>query len=106
MAKLEKITIGGREFPCRATMGAMWRFRHETGHEVTDMDLRNMSEVAVWLWCCVASACEADGVEFGMGFLQFADRISPEVMQAWVGGQEEEHPAETETADGEKKTPS
>ena len=96
------IMVGGREYPCRATMGAMLRFKRETGREVTELDLKQLSDVAVWLWCCVSSACRADGVEFDLPLMDFADRLSPEVMTAWMSGEGGE-PDSDGDGDGEKK---
>lgn len=42
----------------------------------------------VFLWCCTASACNADGVEFGMGLEDFADRLDPTQLQLLSGGDE------------------
>lgn len=36
MKKIE-IKIDGKEYPCRQTMGAMLRFKQETGKEVTEI---------------------------------------------------------------------
>ena len=75
--------VGGVEYPCRATMGAMLRFKRETGREVTEMDATSVSDLALWLWCCVASACNADGVSFGLSAMDFADQLSPETLRQW-----------------------
>lgn len=108
-SKMMKIMVGGREYPCRATMGAMLRFKRETGREVTELDMSQMSDLAVWLWCCVLSACAADGVDFGMGLMEFADQLSPDVMTAWVAGEASDESARNRSDgpdgdDGEKKT--
>lgn len=83
MPKIE-ITINGKAYPCRQTMGAMLRFKRETGKEVTDIQGNDFSEMVAWLWCCVASACNHDGVEFGMSLMDFADAMDPEQMSAWA----------------------
>lgn len=70
-----KIVIGKKEYPCRITLGAMLRFQRETGKDVQKMDGNNTIEMATFLWCCVVSACTADGIEFGMSLEEFADRI-------------------------------
>lgn len=31
--KINRINVGGRELPCRVTMGAMVRFKRETGKD-------------------------------------------------------------------------
>ena len=78
-----KITINGKEYPCRQTMGAMLRFKRETGREVTEME-GGLSDLCTYLWCCIVSACAADGVEFAMTLIDFADALSPEDLQAWA----------------------
>jgi hypothetical protein len=77
-----KVTINGKAYPCRQTMGAMLRFKQETGKEVTEID-GGLSDMCTFLWCCVVSACKADGVEFGMSLLDFADSLTPEEMEDW-----------------------
>lgn len=83
MKKLE-INIDGRVYPCRQTMGAMLRFKRETGKEVTEID-GGMSDLCTYLWCCVASASKHDGVDFDMPLLDFADSVTPETLEAWSG---------------------
>ena len=90
-----KITIAGREYPCRQTMGAMLRFKRETGREVSDMEA-GLTDLCTYLYCCVASASAADGADFRMTLTQFADALSPEELQAW---------AETLSADGDPDGP-
>ena len=82
MAKVE-ITVNGKAFPCRQTMGAMLRFKRETGREVTDIK-GDLSDYCTYLWCCVASASHADGLDFDLPLMDFADSIAPEDIQAWV----------------------
>ncbi len=93
------LEVGGRELPCRLTMGAMLRYKQQTGEEVsqlTDGDLEKM----LWLmWCCIESACHADGVDLDMGFDLFCDSLTPADMQRWnelmgQGGDEEEKKSE------------
>lgn len=91
MGKIE-ITINGKAYPCRQTMGAMLRFKHETGKEVTEIK-GDLSDLCVFLWCCLVSACKADDVEFGMSLMDFADSVSPDDLSAWAeatSGKEEE----------------
>lgn len=83
MAKVEVI-IGGVSYPCRPTMGAMLRFKKETGKEITEISETNFSDLCTYLYCCVASACAADKVAFGMSLIEFADALDPEQMQAWT----------------------
>lgn len=77
------ITINGQAYPFRQTMGAMLRFRRETGREVTQMGADALSDMAVYLWCCVRSACQADGVAFDMDLMTFLDSLAPEDLTRW-----------------------
>lgn len=75
-----KINVGGRELPCRVTMGAMLRFKRETRRDVSEMSSGDISDLITFMWCCVSSACVADGTEFGLTLEEFADRMDPESL--------------------------
>lgn len=74
---MRTINVGGRELPCRVTMGAMLRFKRETGRDVSGMSGDDVSDLVTFMWCCTTSACNADGVEFGLTLEEFADRLDP-----------------------------
>lgn len=92
-----KVNVGGTELPCRVTMGAMLRYKRETGHDISEIS-EQLTDVVTWLWCCVASACAADGVEFGYSLQDFADRVEPSAMNAFIASQK------SVPEDGEKKS--
>lgn len=95
MAKIEVI-IGGKAYPCRTTMGAMLRFKRETGKEVTEMT-DGVSDMCTFLWCCVVSSCKADGIPFDMELMDFADSLSQDDLNEWAAKvQEENKPPEGE----------
>ena len=79
-----KVTVKGVEYPCRPTMGAMIRFKQLTGKEVTEMKETDLSELCIYLYCCVASASAADGKDFDMTSLEFADALDQKDLQQWV----------------------
>lgn len=83
MARVEVI-VNGVAYPCKPTMGAMLRFKKETGKEVTELTGDNFSDLCVYLYCCVASACAAEKIGFELSLMEFADALSPEDMQAWT----------------------
>lgn len=83
MEKVE-IKINDKVYPCRPTMGAMLRFKRETGKEVTEITGGSLTDLCTYLYCCVASACAADRVDFNMGLMDFADALNPEDMAAWT----------------------
>ncbi len=99
MAAKVEITINGVAYPCRPTMGAMLRFKKETGKEITEITNTGFSDLCAYLYCCVASACAADKVPFSMSLLDFADALDPEQMAVWTASMQAENgqaPAEAE----------
>lgn len=81
--KQGKITIGGVDYPCRVTMGAMLRFKRETGKDVSAMNGNDVAELVTFMWCCVKSASSADGVDMPLGLEAFADALEPGDMEAF-----------------------
>lgn len=79
-----EVTVNGVAYPCRPTMGAMLRFKKETGKEVTDIREDSFTDLCTYLYCCVVSACAADKIEFGYSLIDFADALSPEDMASWT----------------------
>ena len=90
------VTIDGTSYPCRMTMGAMLRFKRETGREVSEITEGSISDVAVLLWCCVTSACKADGIPFTMSLEDFCDNVSTEDMDAMSDAISEEGKEDTD----------
>jgi hypothetical protein len=82
---MNKVKIEGREYPCRMTMGAMMRFKQETGRGVEELKQGDSSDAVVLLWCCILSACAVDGVTFPYQALDMADRIDVEEFAKWSG---------------------
>lgn len=100
MAKVQ-VTINGVDYPCRPTMGAMLRFKKETGKEITEITDKSFTDLCTYLYCCVASASAADGVNFSMSLLDFADALSPEAMTEWAAQMQ---PDNTNAGEVEKKS--
>lgn len=103
MAKVE-VTINGAKYPCRPTMGAMLRFKKETGKEITEMTDKSFTDLCNYLYCCVVSACAADKVDFSMSLLEFADALNPEDMNEWAAQMQQGSTANDNAAEGEKKS--
>ena len=101
MAKIE-VTINGVTYPCRPTMGAMLRFKKETGKEITEITDKSFTDLCTYLYCCVASASAADDVNFSMSLMEFADALNPEDMQAWTAQMQPD--ANDNAVEGEKKS--
>lgn len=82
MKRIE-ITINGTAYPCSPTMGAMLRFKQETGREITEIDPTSFTDLCTYLWCCVSSAAKREGKDFNLSLMEFADNITPEDMTEW-----------------------
>lgn len=80
-----EVTVNGVVYPCRPTMGAMLRFKKETGKEITEITDKSFTDLCAYLYCCVASACAADKIDFNLSLIEFADALNPEDMSAWAG---------------------
>lgn len=101
MKRIE-IIVNGTAYPCSPTMGAMLRFKQETGREITEINPGSFSDLCTYLWCCVASAAKREGIPFDLSLMEFADSLTPEDMAEWNAVITAE--AETsDTAPGEKK---
>ena len=77
------IKVGGKEFPCRLTMGAMLQFKRTGGKDVSQMDWKDVEELLMLMWCCVSSASRADNIEFPIDFPMFCDLVSPADIAKW-----------------------
>lgn len=93
---MKELAIGGKSYPCRVTMGAMVRFKRSSGKDVSEIDEKDVSDLILFMWCCVVSACNADDVAFDMEFEGFADRLEPDTLVAFLAtmhGVEKKSPA-------------
>lgn len=101
MKRIE-ININGTAYPCSPTMGAMLRFKQETGREITEIDPTSFSDLCTYLWCCVVSAAKREGKPFDLSLMDFADSLTPEDMAEWNKAITVEV-ADSDSTDGEKK---
>ena len=93
------ISINGTEYECTPSMGAMLRFKQETGREITEMSPTSPSDLFTYLWCCVASAANRRKKSFELSLMDFADAIMPEDFAHWaeaITGSQAEAPAAEE----------
>lgn len=92
------IKIKGKDYPCRVTMGAMVRFNRMAGYDVSEMDSQSMTDMIMFVYCCVKSACKADDVEFTLDFETFADSLEPGALNEFYASMS------SVTSSEEKKT--
>ena len=90
MTKFE-VNIDGKVYPCKSTMGALLRFKEETGR---DPQLTGTSDMCVFIWCCAKSACAREGIDFPFTLMDFADAVDEDqllaVIQLMAEGQQEQ----------------
>lgn len=101
---MNTIRIAGKDYPCMMTMGAMLRFKEQTGREVTEVKGESFTDALTLLWCCVASACKREGVPFDLSLMEMADSITTEDFAAWQGKAFEAVPADAPKAADAPKT--
>lgn len=75
---MKTITINGQEYPCEMTMGALVRFKKETGYDVAKA--ADTADMITLLWCCIVSACAAQHKEFPLSLMEFADSCSLDAL--------------------------
>lgn len=97
---MKKIVINGKDYPCRITMGAMVRFKRESGKDVSELNVSDLADLVLFMWCCVVSACNADDVEFGIAFDKFADLLEPSSVNGFYEDFQETEKKTTTEANG------
>ena len=80
---MKEITIYGKKLPIRMTMGAILRFKRMTGKDMEEIG-NDVTLVVTFMYCCVASACNADGVELNMDLDKFADGIGMDDLNGFT----------------------
>ena len=81
--KTATIIVDGNAYPCRSTLGAMLKYQQVTGRDVSEMD-GSLTDLFVFLWCCVFTACRHDGIAFNLTLEQFGDSLTPDDLQNWA----------------------
>lgn len=80
---LKEITIQGTTYPCHLTMGAMLRFKRESGKDVSQLEGGDVADLLLFVYCCTRSACNATGQPFDLNFETFCDLLTPEDFTAF-----------------------
>lgn len=101
-----EVNINGNAYPCRLTMGAMLLFKQQTGREATTIATDAISDLIIFIWCCIKSACRHDRIDFQLTLDDFADGITPEeagVIFSVINDETEAQPDEGKKKAGRKK---
>lgn len=72
---MDKITFNGKQYPCRMTMGALRRYKQIEGEDISRIG-NDVAKVGTLLFCCIKSACTADGIAFDYEIEDFADMVT------------------------------
>lgn len=101
-----EITVNGETYPCHQLMGAMLRYKAETGEEVSEIRPTDLTKVCIFMWCCVKTASKREGKTFNMSLEDFADSVTPEQVTEWLIATmgEKKGEEEAEEDDGQKKS--
>ena len=84
-------------------MGALLRFKKETGREASTLMGTDLEGNITFLWCCIVSACKHDGKEFGLSLMDFADAIDADDVNGWAKQLDQTGGSGGSGSDGEKK---
>ncbi len=107
LMEAKSFNFGGRTLPARMSMGALRRFRRETGQDFLKLQTEgevSAEALAVLLWCCISAQSRVDGVEFNVSCDDFLDRVTPDEVSAWyVDTPEAGGDAGNDTEGGESK---
>ena len=82
-------------------MGAMLRFKRETGKEATTVDGSSLTDLVTYVWCCALSASALEGEPLKMSLEDFADRLQPADIEAWSRQMAEENASDDDDDDAE-----
>lgn len=102
--KKSVIKINGVAYPSRMTMGAMMEFKERTGKEVTELQGGDISLAVTLLFCCIVSACRADGIPVPFQSpVEMADCMDADDFASWQSDQFTETGNSPQSPDKTKK---
>lgn len=97
------VTVDGVSYPCRVTVGACKLYKDATGANVPAV--MDTDELLVFIACCAASGCKAEGKTFPYPVADIGHHLSPDdgagFYNAWAEAHADEAP---DTAPEEKKS--
>jgi hypothetical protein len=97
---IKQVKIQGKEYPFRVTMGALLRFKRLTGRDASTITDEDLEGLIALFYCCIASACNADGVEWPYSLTMFEDILTEDEVKEMTKLMARENPE-----DSKKKEP-
>lgn len=95
------ITVDGRQYPCRLTMGAMQDFKRRTGHEVNEAEEHEVLDVVYY---CARSEAIVSGETLPFTVERFPYIVSPDEAAAMLNAYTAALIAASEVDGAKKKT--
>lgn len=96
---MKKITINGKEYPFRLTVGAMVAYKHDTGEDFSEFKGNDMEKLGTIIYHGVRSACKADGIVLPCETKEdLLDYIDMKEAAALLGGEQEDSVGEPDGA--------
>lgn len=74
---MQTITLRGKTYPIYNTMGASVRFKRRFYCDISEMKDGDIEQTCYFMYACMLSACNAEGVEVEIDFDTFADLLQP-----------------------------
>lgn len=95
---MRQLTIRGKQYPFRTTMGALLAFKREKGVELSQVAPGDIEANLYFVYLCFLSTCRADGTQIDIGFEEFCDYVDIDQLAELTGSADE-----SATAAGPKK---
>lgn len=90
---MKYITIQGKQYPFRLTIGAMVRYKHDTGEDFSEFKGNDMEKLGMIVYHGTRSACRAEGIDFPFEKKEdMLDYIDVQEAVAVLGGGEGAQP--------------
>lgn len=99
-----EITLKGKKYSCRITLRAMLKFKQVTGRDWGQLEGNGVSDMIVFLWCCVWATSMTDGVDFPHDLDEFAGNLDGGVFGEWTAYMTELNSTTEHKDDGGKKS--
>ncbi len=99
-----EIKIKGVKYPCRITLRAMLKFKQITGRDWGNLDGNGVSDMIIFLWCCVWAVCVTEGKDFPFELDEFSGHLDSSIFAGWMKYLSEANKEEKSDGEGKKKT--
>lgn len=82
---MRQLTIRGKQYPFRTTMGALLAYKRERGVELSQIDPADIEANLYFVYLCFLSTCRADGTQIEITFEEFCDYVDIDQLAELTG---------------------